>query len=213
MRKMTLCSYVDMLRLEDRIKSHGFFFKAAKTAIEVYLLLHDHPLPDAEADVDTNTENLTPSELKKLKNKQKKMQIKAQQEKEKQQQIEQKKKELSKQKAKEDGGDVEAVNEEELHAEKLERPENALEECNRFLKPLEEFASTYLDTHVLAFEVYARKSKLMLMLRAVRKLKALVDKPETSSNAPAESTQAKFHYTLCKFLIKCKVFLKNILNI
>lgn len=209
MRKMTLCAYVDMLRLEDRIKSHEFFFKAAKTAIEVYLHLHDFPLPDSEIDANTDVANLTPSELKKLKNKQKKQQIKAQQEKEKQQQIEQKKKELNKQKAKEDGGEVETTNEEELQADKLERPENALEECSRFLKPLEEFASTYLETHVLAFEVYFRKNKIMLMLRAVKKLKGLTNKP--SSTASLESVEAKFHYTLCKFLIKYKG-LKETLN-
>lgn len=121
MRKMTLCSYVDMLRLEDRIKSHQFFFRAAQTAIEVYLHLYDKPLSDADSEKCENMENLTPSELKKLKNKQKKQQLKAQQEKDKQMQIEQKKKELSKQKNKEDGGDVETINEEELLPEKLER--------------------------------------------------------------------------------------------
>lgn len=78
------------------------------------------------------------------------------------------------------------------------KPENPLEECNRFLKPLEEFASTYVDTHVLAFEVYLRKNKLMLMLRALKKLKALI--------ANSSSTKARFHYTLCKFLIKCMHF-------
>ncbi len=67
MRKMTLSSYVDMLRLEDRIKSHPFFFKAACTAIQVYLHLHDKPLSDEDTDTTINTENLTPSELKKLK--------------------------------------------------------------------------------------------------------------------------------------------------
>lgn len=198
MRKMTLCSYVDMLRLEDRIKSHPFFFAAAQTALEVYLHLYDNPLSDAEVDAHASEENLTPSELKKLKSKQKKQQIKAQQEKEKQQQIEAKKKELSKQRAKEDGGEVEATNEEELHADKLERPENALEECTRFLKPLEEFASTYVETHVLAFEVYSRKNKPMLMLRAIKKLKQLAEK---SSSLFAES---KFHYALCNFLIRYK---------
>jgi N-alpha-acetyltransferase 15/16, NatA auxiliary subunit len=38
MRKMTLRSYVDMLRLEDCIKSHPFFFKSAKIAISVNIL-------------------------------------------------------------------------------------------------------------------------------------------------------------------------------
>ncbi len=118
---MTLCSYVDMLRLEDKIKSHPFFFKAAKTAIQVYLHLYDKPLSDSEYGNTENLENLTPSELKKLKNKQKKQQLKAQQEKEKQMQIEQKKKELNKQKNKEENGDAEAINEEDLQAEKLEK--------------------------------------------------------------------------------------------
>ena len=68
MRKMTLSSYIEMLRLEDRIKDHPFFFRAAKTAIEVYLRLHDHPLADNENELDTNTENLSASELKKLRN-------------------------------------------------------------------------------------------------------------------------------------------------
>jgi N-alpha-acetyltransferase 15/16, NatA auxiliary subunit len=121
MRKMTLCSYVEMLRLEDRIKSHPFFFKAANTAIKIYLRLHDRPLKDDENDKNENLENLTPSELKKLQNKRKKQQIREQQEKERQQQIEQKKRELSKQKAKEDGGDAETVNEDDLQPEKLEK--------------------------------------------------------------------------------------------
>lgn len=121
MRKMTLCSYVDMLRLEDRIKDHPFFFKAATTAVQVYLTLHDHPLSDAGDDSEANLDNLSPSELKKLKNKQKKQQIKAQIEKDKQAQLEQKKKELSKQKNKEDGGDPEQLVEEELVPEKLEK--------------------------------------------------------------------------------------------
>lgn len=46
MRKMTLRSYVGLLRLEDVLRAHPFYFKAAKCAMEVYLRLHDEPLPD-----------------------------------------------------------------------------------------------------------------------------------------------------------------------
>ena len=46
MRKMTLRSYVGLLRLEDVLRSHPFYFKAARCAIQVYLHLHDHPLRD-----------------------------------------------------------------------------------------------------------------------------------------------------------------------
>lgn len=35
MRKMTLHAYVDLLRLEDVLRQHPFYFKAAKIAIEV----------------------------------------------------------------------------------------------------------------------------------------------------------------------------------
>lgn len=43
---MTLRSYVGLLRLEDVLRSHPFYFKAAKCAMEVYIGLHDNPLPD-----------------------------------------------------------------------------------------------------------------------------------------------------------------------
>lgn len=46
MRKMTLRSYVGLLRLEDVLRHHPFYFKAAKCAIKVYIHLHDFPLPD-----------------------------------------------------------------------------------------------------------------------------------------------------------------------
>jgi hypothetical protein len=37
MRKMTLRAYVDLLRLEDVLRRHPFYFRAAKMAIEVKL--------------------------------------------------------------------------------------------------------------------------------------------------------------------------------
>lgn len=43
---MTLRSYVGLLRLEDVLRAHPFYFKAAKCAMDVYLRLHDDPLPD-----------------------------------------------------------------------------------------------------------------------------------------------------------------------
>ncbi|CAG0879709.1 unnamed protein product [Darwinula stevensoni] len=46
LRKLTLRSYVGLLRLEDVLRSHEFYFRAARCAIEVYLHLHDHPLTE-----------------------------------------------------------------------------------------------------------------------------------------------------------------------
>ena len=35
MRKMTLRAYVELLQVEDKLRSHPFYFQAAKLAIEV----------------------------------------------------------------------------------------------------------------------------------------------------------------------------------
>ena len=55
MRKMTLRSYVGLLRLEDVLRSHPFYFRAAQCAIQVYLRLHDRPLSDADTQQQLNT--------------------------------------------------------------------------------------------------------------------------------------------------------------
>lgn len=58
MRKMTLRSYVGLLRLEDVLRGHPFYFRAAKCAIEVYLNLFDEPLKDENAEQELNTGEL-----------------------------------------------------------------------------------------------------------------------------------------------------------
>ncbi|CAB3378713.1 Hypothetical predicted protein [Cloeon dipterum] len=55
MRKMTLRSYVGLLRLEDVLRAHPFYFKAARCAIQVYLRLHDKPLTDDSQQQELNT--------------------------------------------------------------------------------------------------------------------------------------------------------------
>ncbi len=44
----------------------------------------------------------------------------------------------------------------------------------RFLQPLQQLASGRLDTHLAAFEIYYRKRRPLLMLRALKKAKAAV---------------------------------------
>lgn len=52
---MTLRSYVGLLRLEDVLRGHPFYFKAARCAIEVYLHLFDEPLKDENAEQELST--------------------------------------------------------------------------------------------------------------------------------------------------------------
>lgn len=40
------------------------------------------------------------------------------------------------------------------------QPEDPLEQCIRFLKPLQTFTSDRIETHVSAYEIYSRKGEL-----------------------------------------------------
>jgi len=171
MRKMTLRNYVDLLRLEDELRSHRFYKKAAHCAINVYLRLHDAPLKEADNLNTLDAENMDPSELKKLKNKQKKAKRKAEQEKATAQQAAARKELHNKsQKTKGDAAeDGDSAQKDELLPDKLERPEDPLGEAVKFLTPLQQFAPKDLDTHLLAFEIYYRKGKSLLMLQSVKR--------------------------------------------
>lgn len=166
MRKMTLRAYVSLLRLEDKLRSHHFFFKTARIAIQIYLHLHDHPLADSEQDSSIDTENLSPSELKKMKRKQRKAQKKAEMEQQKQK-AEMERREQNKNKQAD--GEMDGPKEEELVPEKLARTEEPLEKAIKFLKPLQTLVPEKVETHTLAYEIYSRKGKLLLMLQSIKR--------------------------------------------
>ncbi|XP_063046142.1 N-alpha-acetyltransferase 15, NatA auxiliary subunit a [Engraulis encrasicolus] len=168
MRKMTLRSYVELLKLEDVLRMHPFYFKAARTAIHIYLSLHDNPLADDSKESQADTGNLTDKELKKLRNKQRRAQKKAQLEEEKKNA--EKEKQLKNQKKKKEEDDEEIGGpKEELIPEKLVKVECPLEEAVKFLTPLKNLVKDSIETHLLAFEIYFRKERYLLMLQAVKK--------------------------------------------
>lgn len=171
MRKMTLRAYVNLLRLEDTLKSHKFYFRSAKLAIEVYLQLHDKPLKDSDATEEINDKNLTAKELKKLRSKQRRAQKKAQQQKEEEE--ERAKAAAEKQQKNKHDPELDGPKEEELIPEKLAKVEKPLEQAVYFLKPLQQLAKDRIDTHLLAFEIYFRKDKLLLMLQSVKRAHSL----------------------------------------
>jgi len=63
MRKMTLRSYVELLRLEDVLRAHKFYERAAHNAIDVYLGLHDRPVRDLGECGDADEKGMDPAEL------------------------------------------------------------------------------------------------------------------------------------------------------
>ncbi|CAF91514.1 unnamed protein product, partial [Tetraodon nigroviridis] len=172
MRKMTLRSYVDLLKLEDVLRQHPFYYKAARIAIQIYLALYDKPLTDNNKKSQADAENLTDKELKKLRNKQRRAQKKAQLEEEKKNA--EKEKQLKNQKKKKEDDDEEIGGpKEELIPDKLAKPENPLEEAVKFLIPLKNLVRNKIETHLLAFEIYFRKEKYLLMLQSVKRAVAI----------------------------------------
>ncbi|XP_017650261.1 N-alpha-acetyltransferase 16, NatA auxiliary subunit isoform X2 [Nannospalax galili] len=171
MRKMTLRAYVDLLRLEDILRRHAFYFKAARSAIEIYLKLHDNPLTSVSKQQEINAENLSTKDLKKMLSKQRRAQKKAKLEEERKHA----KKECQPKNQKKKRDDEEEVSDfkEELTPEKLERVENPLEEAIKFLTPLKNLVADNIYTHLLAFEIYFRKGKFLLMLQSVKRAFAI----------------------------------------
>lgn len=170
LRKMTLRSYVELLRLENRLRDHPFYFRAARCAIEVYIKLFDEPLQSDSSKEEMDIENLSPAELKKLKNKQRKAQKKAELESAEAAKAEKKKEQFNKtrQHQNQDSGDPEAPQLDELIPEKLERPEDPLGKAIDFLKPLQMLSQGLIETHLLTFEIFYRKNKLLIMLKALK---------------------------------------------
>ncbi|XP_050299947.1 N-alpha-acetyltransferase 15, NatA auxiliary subunit [Anthonomus grandis grandis] len=197
MRKMTLRSYVGLLRLEDVLRGHPFYFKAAKCAVEVYLHLFDSPLKDENAEQELNTETLSPSELKKLKNKQRKAKKKAEQESAQAREAQVKRDQHHKSRQQ---GDVEADTPQldELIPDKLARVDDPLEQAIKFLQPLQTLARDRIETHLMAFEVYYRKRKILLMLQSIKRAHQV------------DPSHPKLHSCLIRFL---QVFKENEKNV
>ncbi|XP_059484452.1 N-alpha-acetyltransferase 15, NatA auxiliary subunit [Neocloeon triangulifer] len=168
MRKMTLRSYVGLLRLEDVLRSHPFYFKVARCAIQVYLRLHDKPLTDDSEQQEHNTENLAPGELKKLRNKQRKAKRKAEMEKQQAAQAQEKKEHHNKSRQQTEA-ELDAPPQDELVPEKLERTEDALAQATKFLTPMQQLAASNIETHLMAFEIAIRKGKPLLMLQSIKR--------------------------------------------
>nr|XP_015219423.1 PREDICTED: N-alpha-acetyltransferase 16, NatA auxiliary subunit [Lepisosteus oculatus] len=172
MRKMTLRAYVDLLKLEDVLRRHSFYFKAARCAIEIYLKLHDNPLTNESKEQEVNSENLSAKELKKMLSKQRRAQKKAKLEEERRH-AERERQQKNQKKRRDEEEEETSGPKEELVPDKLERVENPLEEAIKFLTPLKNLVADCIDTHLLAFEIYFRKGKFLLMLQSVKRAFAI----------------------------------------
>ncbi|CAB4067204.1 NAA15_16 [Lepeophtheirus salmonis] len=149
MRKMTLRSYIELLRFEDQLRSHTFFEKAAHYV--------------------------------------------------------QAKKNLHNKAQKKNDDELDIPMKEELFPQKLERPQSPLNEAIKFLTPLQSLCSEKMETQLLAFEIYFRKEKPLLMLKCIKKAKKILVDTSLKALPPKvyimfskfhryiESNMSKFH--------------------
>lgn len=175
-RKMTLRAYLSMLRLEDTLYSHAFYYKATCQAVQTYLDLYDSPpTQDESAEEEQAMAGLSPDERKKLRLKRKKEEKrKKEQEERERAEAERLAKEKEKE-AKEKGEKKKAVATEKKEkdpdpdGEKLAATEDPLGEATKLVVMLKEHAGDKLDTQLAAFEVYSRKGKALMCLAAVQR--------------------------------------------
>ncbi|QDZ25913.1 acetyltransferase [Chloropicon primus] len=169
LRKMTLRSYLDMLKFEDKIYAHPFYSKGAWGAIRCYLQLHDDP-PSERKQKEQEQEELmlakmTPNERKKYKAKQRKLA------KQKQQQSEAESAADAKEGGKGNKDTRPFLVKEEEESQKLLYTEKPLEEAHKLLQKLQEYQKDdpQVDTQLLLFEWAMRSNKLLMALQAVRR--------------------------------------------
>ncbi|ORX62151.1 N-terminal acetyltransferase A, auxiliary subunit [Hesseltinella vesiculosa] len=167
--KSTLRAYVDMLRSEDRMRSHPFYLKAAKGAVAVYLTLADQPTVSALEAIDQA--DLTAAEKKKAKSKVRKANkankenidpTQAANANDKKEDASNEKKDSGKKKVDQDP-----------NGDSYLKTAQPLEDAYRIVEPLLTLSPESIDTQVLAFDILVRQEKWLLALKALNKLVTL----------------------------------------
>ena len=171
LRKMTLRTYVDMLRNAEKIRTNKNFVKIASSVIECRLHLHTNP------QIADETAGMSEKELKKAKAKKAKADARAKEE------------AMKAAKGKKGGGKKEAKKgedgEEEKKKEKPKKQDNkeedtdpngekllklpALEEALKYVNLLQKFQPELVVTHTLAYDVYKQMGVPLAQLKSLRK--------------------------------------------
>ncbi|KAL2332403.1 hypothetical protein Fmac_019984 [Flemingia macrophylla] len=163
LRKMTLRTYVEMLKFQDQLHSHANFHKAAAGAIRCYIKLYDSP-PKSSTEEDNEMSKLLPSQKKKLRQKQRKAEAKAKKE------AEEKNEESGAGGISKSGKRSAKPVDPDPRGEKLLQVGDPLLEATKYLKLLLKNSPNSLETHTLSFELYMRKQKILLAFQAVKQL-------------------------------------------
>lgn len=174
LRKMTLRAYVKMLRFEDNLHSHRCFCRGAHGAIRCYLTLYETPQKAAAEEEEAALAAMSPADRKKLRQKQRKAEARAKKEAEEKQKVEEEKAPVPPTKGanKKNVATVRPVDTDPDGA-KLAQVEDPLGEAGKFIRLLQEHAGGDIETHLLAFQVFMHRQKLLLALQALKKQRSI----------------------------------------
>ncbi|KAJ3043731.1 N-alpha-acetyltransferase 16, NatA auxiliary subunit, partial [Rhizophlyctis rosea] len=172
-RKMTLRAYLDLLRTDDKLRSHPYYFRAACGAIKIYLRLFDNPAAGTE-EADAELANMSAEDRKKHLRKLRKAEL------QKQAQPEAKPKtaEAAPAEGASSGGggggkkDAKKVDP-DPEGLKLVKDVDYLAEATKFVESLVELSPGRVEGWNLAGAIWARKGKLLLALKAIKKAHTL----------------------------------------
>ncbi|RDW71923.1 putative NMDA receptor-regulated protein 1 [Coleophoma crateriformis] len=157
LRKGQIRAYIDMIRWEDSLRDHPFYSRAALSAIDVYIKLHDKPLTNG-ANGSAETED-DAAERKKAAKKAKKEAQKAEREAAAKKSDPNKPQKETEADLKKKDDDPEGL--------KLAATTEPMTDAMKFLAPLLQFSPKSIDAQIAGFEVLIRRKKYILALRCL----------------------------------------------
>jgi N-alpha-acetyltransferase 15/16, NatA auxiliary subunit len=158
LRKGQIRAYIDMVRWEDRVREHPFYFRAALDAVKLYLAMYDKPQgPNGVHGADGKHENgEDAAEKKKAAKKAKKEAQKAERE-AAEKAAKQDPNKTSTQKSKD--ADETKKKDDDPNGSKLAATSDPLGDALKFLGPLLQFSPKNIEGQIAGFEVFIRRSK------------------------------------------------------
>ncbi|KAJ3029341.1 UNVERIFIED_CONTAM: hypothetical protein HDU68_012496, partial [Siphonaria sp. JEL0065] len=161
-RKATMRTYIDLVRMEDRLRAHPFYFRAAVEAVKWHVFAFDKKITDEKQKTDEMSQ-MSESERKKALRKAKKA-------------------ELAKGDSKDDvtkssGSLVASANantkdgkkkDDDPDGSKLLSEGDLLTQSLKFLKPLLELSPGRIESQILGVSVYLRRKNYLLAAKALK---------------------------------------------
>ncbi|PMD48716.1 N-terminal acetyltransferase A, auxiliary subunit [Hyaloscypha variabilis F] len=164
LRKGQIRAYVEMMKWEDHLREHPFYSRAALSAIEIYVKIHDKPLTNGtNGSGDANGEDA--AERKKAAKKARKEAQKAERE--------AAAKKVEPNKPIREGDSDTKKKDDDPEGIRLATTTEPLTDSMKFLTPLLQFSPKSIDAQIAGFEVYIRRKKYLLALKCLLAAAAL----------------------------------------